>query len=163
MRQGKYDKIRRIRISDDTYEKLCSLRKILELSWTETMDFLIEQKERFRIVGQIEPIKQEIVGQKIRKELEITQDIFNEFYKFNPGINFGNKTFRRAAEWLIEKHGKDRVLDVIRFISKIRGSQYAPTITTPYELKEKWAKLEEFALREKNKQETKGLNIGSIT
>ena len=89
--------------------------------------------------------------------------VFSAFYEFNEGINFGNKTSRDASDWLIKHYGLERVLNVIKFVAKIRGRPYAPRISTPYQLKEKWADLETFALTEKEKQETKKFTIGSIT
>lgn len=93
--------------------------------------------------------------------------VFDEFYKWNPAINYGNITWRKATEWLIDRHGVERVIKVIEFIGTIRAMPYAPRISNPYQLKEKWADLETFALTEKNKQQSKedkkGLKIGSIT
>lgn len=89
--------------------------------------------------------------------------VFSAFYEFNKGINFGNKTSREACVWLIRQYGLEKVINVVKFIAKIRGRPYAPRISTPYQLKEKWADLETFALTEKEKQETKKFTIGSIT
>lgn len=101
------------------------------------------------------------VGQNM--EHQDINDVFGAFYEFNPGINFGNKTYRKAAEWLVEHYGMERVLQVIKFVGQIRSMPYAPRISNPYQLKEKWADLESFALTEKNKVQKKGLKMGSIS
>jgi len=110
--------------------------------------------------------KNERMKEVIVKRADARDDInqvFDIFYEFNPGINYGNKTARRACEWLIDYYGLTRVVDVARFVGQIRGLPYAPRISTPYQLKEKWADLETFALAEKQKQQSKHLTITDPT
>lgn len=69
--------------------------------------------------------------------------VFNVFYDsgVNPTINFGNRTTRTAAEWLVKKMGEDRAIAAAKYACSIQGQKYAPTITTPHQLKEKYAEL----------------------
>ncbi len=71
-------------------------------------------------------------------------DILNTFIKINPTINFANKTQRSAADYLINKFSYKTVIDIAKYAISIQSQDYAPTITNPYELKEKWGKLRLF-------------------
>ena len=68
--------------------------------------------------------------------------VFSAFQKsgLNPHINFGNKTQRNAADFLVKTYGLQEVLATIEQISTI-NDRFAPVITSPYELKEKLGKL----------------------
>ena len=61
--------------------------------------------------------------------------------KLNPNIKYGNKTQRQAARELLKKLGRDKLLRTIDYVEKISAEQFAPTITTPYQLQEKMAQL----------------------
>ena len=70
------------------------------------------------------------------------QEILDLFYKtINPTINFGNKTTRKACQFLIDKYGLESTLNASRYAISIQGQSYAPVITTPHDLKEKMSKL----------------------
>lgn len=84
------------------------------------------------------------------------QDVFKAFYQtINPNINFGNKTQRQAAAWLISKYGLEKTLAAAKYAIEVQNKQYAPTITNPYQLKEKMAALAKF----KTSQEELGRKI----
>ena len=70
-----------------------------------------------------------------------TQEILNLFYEINPGINFGNKTQREAASWLAKRFGVDGALSMVRQVCAVQGKQYAPTVTTPLQMKNKLGDL----------------------
>lgn len=76
-----------------------------------------------------------------------TAPLFAAFYNtVNPGINFGNKTSRLAAEFLIRRFGLEKSLTMAAYAISIQDQPYAPTINTPYMLKEKLATLIKFKL-----------------
>ena len=84
-----------------------------------------------------------------------SQELFNLFYEtINPNINFANKTERASADWLIEKYGLDKVLKAAKYAISIQGDKYSPTITTPYQLKEKMSALAKF--KQQAEKPTKG-------
>ena len=86
---------------------------------------------------------------EINKKKEIDR-IFETFQKtINPSISYGNTTQRAAARWLIKEFGIDNVLGYTKAAISIQGQDYAPTITNPFELKEKLAKLKAFFERAK--------------
>ena len=95
---------------------------------------------------------------EITKEITVgaakpqVQELLAYFYKnINPNINFGNKTERQAADWLISKYGYDKVLAATQYAASVQTDKYAPTITTPYQLKEKMAALVKFKNGKKGK------------
>lgn len=65
--------------------------------------------------------------------------------------HYGNKTQRKACDFLLEEYGMDRVLKAIAILPQSNAEPYFPTITTPYELKERWKKLE-WAFSRKKKE-----------
>jgi phage replication O-like protein O len=75
--------------------------------------------------------------------------IFQAFYdNGNKGINFGNKTERAAANWLLKEYGLERATNTIKYAMSLQGEKYAPTITTPFQLKNNLAKLIAYYKRE---------------
>lgn len=71
--------------------------------------------------------------------------VFEIFYKtINPTINFGNKTQRKAIEELWNKFGLEKVIKMAQYAISVQGEKYAPTITTPCQLKEKYPALISF-------------------
>jgi hypothetical protein len=77
--------------------------------------------------------------------------VMDEFYKFNPTLPYGHQAQREAAAWVIEKEGGiSQAIELVRFVGSLKGKPFAPTITTPYKLKIKYAELEAYVEREKN-------------
>ena len=60
---------------------------------------------------------------------------------------FKNKTERAAQMWLLEHLGEQSLFKLIHYLPKLKTNQYAPIITTPYELRKKWEKVKTFFLR----------------
>lgn len=67
--------------------------------------------------------------------------LLKEFEPINPTINYGNKTERQAIQDLLKQFGHEKLLNTIKFAVSIQGQQYAPVITTPYQLKQNMGKL----------------------
>jgi len=88
--------------------------------------------------------KKDIVNKSknMRAELAGVNDILKVFYDtINPAINYGNKTSRKGCEYLIEKFGLKSAIAIAKYSCSVQGKPYSPTITTPYQLKEKLASL----------------------
>ena len=78
--------------------------------------------------------------------------VMGEFHKFNPAVGFGNKTERAAVEWLIEAcKGVDTAKAAVVYANKVIGEDFAPQIFTPFEMKNKFAKLKAYKNKEKPK------------
>jgi len=77
------------------------------------------------------------------------KDLMNIFYEINPTLNWANKTFRASAGYMIEKFGLDEAIAMANAAVSIQGQPYAPTVTNPWELKEKLIKVKMFFDRNK--------------
>lgn len=84
---------------------------------------------------------------KIKSEIVQVIDLFKEI---NPSfaLYFGRPPQRESALRLFKTHGIEKLTNVIGYVKANRGERYIPTIQSPYDLEEKWAKLESFAKRE---------------
>jgi len=65
---------------------------------------------------------------------------------------YSNKTQRSACDFLISEYGLDRVLKVISILPQSNRIDYIPTVYTPFDLKEKWKKLETQLQKRANNQ-----------
>jgi hypothetical protein len=95
----------------------------------------------------------EIITVGAPKAQDDIQKLFTLFYKtINPNINFGNKTDRAAAEFMIKHYGLEKTLSAAQYAISVQGDKYAPTINTPYQLKEKMATLAKHKSAKKGKK-----------
>lgn len=90
-------------------------------------------------------------GAEVLKAFEVV-DPKNKTY-------YGNKTQRGACDFLISEYGLDKVVAVIKILPKTNQQPYFPSITTPFELKEKWVKLESSFPRKGKEITSKGRGI----
>ena len=90
-------------------------------------------------------------GQSKIAETEINK-IFEIFYEtINPTISYGNKANRKAAEFLIRKFGMKNTVRLTKYSCSVQGkTKYVPTITTPYQLKDKLAALRIYTDKQKS-------------
>jgi len=70
--------------------------------------------------------------------------ILEIFYEYNPMINFGNKTQRKAIQDMINKIGFDKLKEITNLAIQAQSQKYAPRITTPLQLKNKFGDLKTF-------------------
>jgi hypothetical protein len=68
-------------------------------------------------------------------------EIMDIFRTINPTLNYGNRTNRQSCQDLIAKFGIANAVKMAKYAIQVQGQDYAPTITTPYQLKEKLAQL----------------------
>ena len=75
------------------------------------------------------------------------------FEEINPSVKklYGMPPQRGATERLIEIHGLERVRKAVGYIAANRDNRYCPSITTPAQLEDKWAQLEDFARKQKSR------------
>lgn len=62
---------------------------------------------------------------------------------------YGNKTQRKACDFLINEYGAEMVFKVIAVLPKTNKISYMPRINSPYDLKEKWVKLQDAMINKK--------------
>lgn len=72
---------------------------------------------------------------------------------------FPRPPMRDACSRLVEQHGLDTVLRVIKMLHVSNGIPYFPTITTPLQLEDKWAQLESAWRKERAKNTSKTTKI----
>ena len=76
-------------------------------------------------------------------------DIF--YQEFKDQKVFKHRGHRQSAEFLIDKHGIDKAIQYANAALKVRNMQFAPVITTPTELRDKFPKLVTFFQRERSR------------
>lgn len=75
-------------------------------------------------------------------EVNLLLDFFKQ--NINPHMPFNNTTQRKAAKQLIDTYGLEKTQQAITYLEAQRKSDaYLPTVTTPYELLTKWAKIKQ--------------------
>lgn len=62
---------------------------------------------------------------------------------------YANKTQRAATNRLIEEYGFEKVCRVVQLLRIVNTKPFFPTITTPYQLEQKWSQLEAAFIRYK--------------
>ena len=139
--------IRPDRYSETDYLEEKSRLRLVKNKWTGGVGMLNGIPNGNQMATQ-DRIGQDRIGQDKKNtnldeqsSLDINK-IFDVFYKINPTLNYGNLASRKAATWLAEKFGLDKVILVAEYAISLFGQEYAPTVTTPYQLKEKWAGIE---------------------
>jgi len=113
-------------------------------------------------IGKISKDNNKQGEQSSQDELDPINQVFEVFYKtVNPAINYGHKTNRAAADWMIKKWGLENVIRIAEYACSVQGQPYAPTITTPGQLKEKTAQLKIYKeKKENNSQDNKIKFVG---
>lgn len=72
--------------------------------------------------------------------------------------NYGNKTHRKAAEDLIHAYGVEKTLAAARYAVSVQSERFAPVITNPYQLKQKFGELVAF----KSRRDKSGMMVAEI-
>jgi len=80
-------------------------------------------------------------------------ELIDLFKSVNPCYQrlFSNTTQRSAIERMLKSIGRDKLEWVIKILPKTNISQFAPTITTPYQLEERMGSLIAFIQKEKSR------------
>lgn len=65
---------------------------------------------------------------------------------------YGNKTQRKACEFLISEYGEDTVLKVVSFLPIYNKQPFARKTYTPHQLKENWQSIKDHSQSLKNKK-----------
>lgn len=156
---------RRIKPTEYTFEK--SL-----LAVSSTKEYLLSDRLAFASLEESSIEENRVVesrGEKKRIEEKTSElssqdndvnKIFDVFYNtINPTINYGNTTSRKAAKFMIDKWGVDAVVAMTEYACSIHGQPYAPTVTTPYQLKEKLSAIKAFKDRQETTQTSNVLKL----
>lgn len=81
-------------------------------------------------------------------------EVIENFKDVNPSYErlFPNKNQRSAAERLLKKYGREKVLGMVKSLESITSQKYAPKITTPIELERDLGKLVAFYKQNETKK-----------
>lgn len=96
--------------------------------------------------------EENIHTEKVKKVDEVPL-IIKAFEDIDPKNKtyYGHKGQRSACTFLIKEYGLDSTLEAVDFIKGIYSKEvlpeYFPSINSPYELKEKWTKVQQFVKR----------------
>lgn len=82
-------------------------------------------------------------------------ELLSLFSEINPKKFYGSPPQRLAAMRLIATHGMEKLKKVMAILPKTNKMPYMPTITTPYQLEDKWASLEANLIKKKVEFEAK--------
>lgn len=66
---------------------------------------------------------------------------------------YNHTTQRKSAEFLLKEHGVDTLTKVIDVYVGCKGDRFLPSISSPYEMVEKWSKLEDYFRRKKSDED----------
>jgi len=90
-----------------------------------------------------------------------TNEILNLFKSVNPSYQrlFSNITERKSLERLIDKYGKEKIINIVTKLPDIITQPFAPRITTPYQLEKKLGDLIIFIKQSSNKPNKLGIAI----
>lgn len=148
---------KRGKLSSDKYlEDLKTLPKGIQ-------DIILKNKD-FRSRAALEPLESIEIEKEIDTEIVVEKEKDTEKSKqisevikalekvdAKNKLYYGNKTQRKACEFIIQEYGFQEVLDMIAVIPSARLKiPYFPSVTTPCELRDKWVKIYE-AVHRNNK------------
>lgn len=93
---------------------------------------------------------------KAKKPIDEIAQIIKEFEKIDPKNKtyYGHKGQRSACQFLLKEYGFENTVSAIQSLYQIYSKKvqpdYFPSIKSPYDLKEKWTKIEDAIARQKN-------------
>lgn len=91
--------------------------------------------------------------QQPEPQAALISELIHSFEGMNPNAStlYGRPPQRRASAFLIEHYGLDRAKKAVEFVEANRDDRFCPSITTPVQLKEKWAQLEDYGRKKKGR------------
>ena len=119
-------------------------------TWDD-VELLGNQMDPNGILSEVK-LSKDNTSEQSSQDIPLVIDLFKEI---NPSYKkwFGNKTQRSACERMIITHGFDKLKKVIEFLPTSNNRKFAPVITTPLQLEDKFAQLVSFWEKEKTNQQ----------
>ncbi len=126
--------------------------KLVKGKWLASKDVLTESSKDVLTYKR----KKESDTKESAEQAPLIGEILKLFEGINPNCKtmYGNTTQRKAITYLLEEYGFEMISKVIALLPKTNTIAYLPTITTPVQLKDKWASLESGLRKEKGKINT---------
>lgn len=119
--------------------------------------------EQLGVSSETQVRRKETQKQQITREnAPLISEVIRAFVVIDPknAEYIKNKTQRASADFLVQNYGFQNVLSVIDLLRDTNRKPYFPSITSPYELKEKWVKLASAIQRLQEEEKSKKLFIG---
>lgn len=91
-------------------------------------------------------------GAEINSLISLFKPVNPDYQKF-----FVIQGHRKAIQFLIKEFGIEKAQNVIRFLPQLNSMPYAPTVTTPLELRLKLGAIKAFMEKERNKNQKGGV------
>jgi hypothetical protein len=147
-----HNTIQKDRLNPTTYQKEKKQLEVKEnKAYTECIQNVSKMDTQIRLdktrLDKIRLDKNRLVCEQSSQDIK---RLFEIFYKINPTINWGNKTSRKAAAEIIKHFGIEDAIVMANQIVSVQGKKYAPTCTTPYQMKEKLAEFKIYFDKEKD-------------
>ena len=103
----------------------------------ELLEYESELESEPKLEYKLKPI---LADKSAGKEIN---DVLGLFKILNPNYEalYKNKTQRNALEEILKKWGRGKIENAIKFAAEANGKDYAPTITTPMQLRDKLGQL----------------------
>lgn len=126
-------------------------------TWKKDTELKVKEKRKFSTVTirAVESVKKEVEKEKEEATIPV---LIKSFEPINPAVKrmYGNKTQRKACEDLIKQYSFERVKNVIeKTLPMTNKLPYFPTITTPIQLRDRWASLESAIYKKQSEQKAK--------
>ena len=125
--------------------------KLVKEKWVASKDPLTETSKDPLTHKRKKEITKERLAETSSAITSSIISIIDLFKEINPAYKdwFKNTTQRLACEWLITNFGLEKTQKMVAYLSKLNSMKYAPVSTTPYELKNNFAKIKVFLAKEK--------------
>lgn len=127
-----------LKINDKKEYCLTDVKQMLNQYSIE--EYSIEENS---IVSDKSHVSSKLSAEELYKKKQI-DELIEKFIELDPKNKtyYGNKTQRKACQFLLDEYGMEQVHKMIHFIITSKGKvKYLPSITSPFELQEKWQKV----------------------
>jgi len=142
------------RITPTEYQKE---RKLLVLTEDKNYEFNVcsTSIEENSIVEK--RIEENNTAEKVAKAPDEVALVIKAFEEIDPKNKtyYGHTGQRSACKFLLKEYGLEEILEAVEALKGVYAQEnlpaYFPSITSPYDLKEKWLKVTQYVSREKSK------------
>lgn len=98
-------------------------------------------------IPQIELPVEDEKKKKKQETIKAVNTLLSKWNSYNPSIGYSNVTQRKSVEAMLEKMSVEEASNLIELAISVQWKEFAPVITTPYELRSKVIKLNNFLER----------------
>jgi hypothetical protein len=102
-----------------------------------------------------------VAGDDVFRHNALGAEVIKAFEEVDPKNKryYGVHAQRDACDFLIDEYGLEEVLSRVKWLPKLNGQPYVPTITTPLQLRDKWVALQNAVGRLKTEKQRSRMGI----